>query len=126
MEPMTLSPIAGSPVSPTHQTIGNANFLPAFLMGEATTPVTPRTNTLSPNNARNLAFGEKENLRFRNRCLEHYLFKGQQQQQHQQHVQSPSEFNRSLQHKSLFGYQSPPPSNCNGPPTKVKHIFVPN
>lgn len=54
MEPMTLSPI-GSP--PSHQMPGNTNFLPAFLMGESTTPVTPRTNTLSPNNARNLAFG---------------------------------------------------------------------
>lgn len=58
MEPMTLSPLAGSPVSPqSHQMSGNTNFLPAFLMGESTTPVTPRTNTLSPNNARNLAFG---------------------------------------------------------------------
>lgn len=56
MEPMTLSPLAGSPPS-SHQLPGNANFLPAFLMGESTTPVTPRTNTLSPNNARNLAFG---------------------------------------------------------------------
>lgn len=55
MEPMTLSPLAGSPTS--HQMSGNTNFLPAFLMGESTTPVTPRTNTLSPNNARNLAFG---------------------------------------------------------------------
>lgn len=59
-------------------------------------------------------------------------FSGQQQQQHhhhqqqqQQHArdlnQSPNELNRSiLQHKSLFGFQSPPPSNVNnGPPTKV-------
>lgn len=128
---MTLSPLAGSPVNqPPHQMSGNTNFLPAFLMGESTTPVTPRTNTLSPNNARNLAFGNllvDSTEVFFSKCIIYHI--GQQQQHHhqQQHhgkdiTQSPNELNRSiLQHnRSLFGFQSPTPSNANnGPPTKV-------
>ncbi|XP_037028761.1 nucleoporin Nup35 isoform X2 [Bradysia coprophila] len=108
MEPMTLSPLAGSPVNqPSHQMSGNINFLPAFLMGESTTPV---TNPMSPNNARNLAFGQQQQQH-------HY----QQQSHHPRDVtQSPNDLNRSILHqKSLFGFQSPPPSNVNnGPPTK--------
>ncbi|XP_045493022.1 nucleoporin Nup35 [Colias croceus] len=52
MEPMALG-------SPTHSPSGSPNvgYLPPFLLGEINPPTTPRTNSLSPTKARNLAFG---------------------------------------------------------------------
>ncbi|XP_023940278.1 nucleoporin Nup35 [Bicyclus anynana] len=56
MEPMTLG-------SPTHSPSGSPNvgYLPPFLLGEINpptmTPMSPRTNSLSPTKGRSLAFG---------------------------------------------------------------------
>lgn len=50
MEPMTL----GSPSSPS--AANTSNFLPSYLMGEPSTMIAPRTNTLSPTKGRTLAF----------------------------------------------------------------------